>query len=762
MIPEKSTYPEKYDTDFELKTVVDSLISEITNEVKPYNENDRTTYDWENGKGVLSVKNINQWPETGYASLYLKEHFGKAKNRAVRFHYSGRQEDTLINVQLLSENIHYFPVGSLLVQNVVAENHNYNKDAIIELQKYLGHRGTQDQSTLEWFADFYRINIKIPKPWFDVYPANNMTTRSEISKEIRLFVGDYLIFEDQTTRINPGFDINNDFRVKWIYQLGDGTKITISLDLDTQEYVFDIVTFDQGQRIVKQERKASWDKKIYHAYRSSGIYSITLTVYNENGKDSITLFDIIKVIDEAPINLNLTLISTSGSKSVFETDGITIYNPLSDSTKVRAKAVQDTVNIISNLKNNNLEIDRWIWDFGQFFDNDLVLNKPYLNVNFSLGGLYDVGLKVVTKSGSFIGAFLEGAIDIVEKPSVWLGYNNKFSGQLFMNEYSIRSNIWKNNGLALELDFSYDLQGSDNTTYLEYTLSKGFHSDPRSDTTYALWAQSQTSGKVSSFNTLLNSSQVITSFQKVYGWSTFYIPVDNMDRIYLFGGLENVRDFENISQEVSYVDLTTNSMKFIEATLVTVNDGTEFYSSIFVNAKDLLKNPNNKIAKWKTTSYKSLAYVMRNSSNNVIDELYSFDPNISAFTAINTAIPFSKREFGFDSLVDGLYIISNVGDIFRYLPESNVWTTTTIASSRNYAEAFYGNTLASRDENSSLVTGTESRNINASNTNLYFSYNYDLDAFGKFDLISLSYSKLSTRPAYENSQYIDQWEMVVN
>jgi PKD repeat protein len=785
-LPEKTTYPQKFDTEFELKTVFDSLSSPITNEIVSFDPEDPTTFDWENGQGIIGVENIDQWPNSGFVTVYLTEHYGQAIERATLFHYADKDENSLINLSLYpGQKIKYFPEGSIAVQNVVAQNHNFSKDSVLSLQKYLGNRGTIDQSTIEFFAEFYRTNVKVPKVWLSITPAHLITSRSfeeRTAREIRAFTGDYLIFEDRTSRIKPGFDLQLDTKVQWIFQLGDGTKIVIKLDSATEEYVFEISSVNENGTVSRSERrKKEWDRKIYHRYEKQGVYDVFLTVYNENGKDELKLFNIVRVMDEAPKSLTLTLSSTSGSKSFFETQGTSILTPLSGTNRCRALAIEDTVNVSSILDVGNLEVSKWIWDFGPLVDKDSLISKPTLNLTFSAGGLYDVGLKVVTKSGSYIGAFIENSIDIVEKPSVWLGYNTRTSGDLYMNEYSINANSWKENGLILNFNYSFDLQGSDKINYMPFFKTRGFHSKPLTNDSYLLWAPNTMEVNTSKYNSISNSTTKLQGLMRLYNWFTLYLPVNNTDKIYILAGLVDVNNFEDINQEISFYEISTDTYKTENVELITtesivegcdpnsLSEGEEcpvetlVFASSFNDARKLLKNPKKRIAEWKTANLNGLGYLFRKSENGIFDDFFEFSPSGPAFKTIQTVIPFAKREMGFGALVDGLYVISNAGDLFKFEPETKTWSNTTIASQRNYTEAFYTEKISSRDPESSLIIGTESRTSNASNTNLYFSYNYGLDGFGKFDAVTLSFSKLSSRPTFPNSPEItDQWGMNVH
>ena len=144
----------------------------------------------------------------------------------------------------------------------------------------------------------------------------------------------------------------------------------------------------------------------------------------------------------------------------------------------------------------------------------------------------------------------------------------------------------------------------------------------------------------------------------------------------------------------------------------------------------------------------------------VLDNFYSFDPSQNIFNTITSSIPFAKLEFSFEALKDGLYVVSNVGDVFRYDTSSDTWSSTTVTSLQGFIDAFRTTSIDSRDPNAPAVSASESRTINASNNSLYFSYEYGLDAFGKFDVDTVSFQKLSLRPSHQSdTESSVQWDM---
>ena len=752
-LPEISNYPTSYDDETQLKTVVDGLASKTTSVIKPYDEDDSTTYDWENGKGIIDVNDNSLWPESGYITIYLKGHYGKAVDRATLFHYSSKGDNTFENVIIVpGQDFLYFPEGSEVIQNVVAQNHNYSKDAIIELEKYLGHRGTEDQSTIEWFTEFYVHNVRVPKPWLSLNATN-------------VFTGEYVVFQEMTTRIKPGFTMDLDSSVEWVFDLGDETMISVSLDTENTEYVFNIsyryinpLTGKKGEILSKEERKSSWDRSIRHQYSDPGVYDVSLYVKNEFGSDQMLLKEAIKVIENAPEWLT---INVNGP-----------HKDVNKNSLTRAKAKLENIEVgceydLGKLDQSYSDI-KFLWDIS-FLDSSLVPNTPFLNLAFEAGGMYDIGLKIVAPNGSWLGACEDNAIDIVEKPSVWLAYVSKNSGNLDMNEYSIISNTWKANSSPFNLNYSYEfLEGATDAgtdLSLAFRNSQGFYSKPNTDEAHLLWAPNKREVDVAKFDSMTNaySSALSVRLIRFYNWYTLYMPTQYTDRIYVLGGLRDLSDLSIMSQEISYYDIGTEMFVSIEQTFnVPLNQDDPNYTNAFENAQSMITQPRDYLATWKSTNFEGIGYILRDSENGILGDLFSFDPSTNLFNTISTTIPFSRIEVGFDALKDGIYTISNAGDIHKYDPGNNSWSATTLTASDVFSSIFHTNTTDSRNADARVVTGVESRTINSSNVNLYFSFDYGLSSFGKFDASQVAFQQLSERPDYNNDPVLtEQWDMTV-
>lgn len=771
-LPQKSTYPIKYDTEYELKTVKDSLYSRITSAIIPYDENDSSTFDWENGKGIIYLQDVSGWPDSGYITIYLNGHWDKAVNRAVRFHYGSKLDSTtLSNVTLMDgQNLKYLPEGSLAIQNVVAENHNFSKDSILNLENYLGERFTDDTSTLEWFANFYTQNVRVPKPWIEIRSIFHDSNISGFSYQnsTTCISGDYLTIVDRTSRIQPGFTDGFDKNVEWEFEIGSEgpssgygieAKINISLDIERKEYVFNITKFRDGLFSSYEERKKLWDRRIHHRFINQGFHYIRLFVKNEFGEDELVLKNIINVIEKAPKNLSINILGP--------------YTDINGNSLVRCRSERDQITINSNLENEDkLRILKYLWDI-PYKDSDEIPSAPSLRLTFEAGGFYNIGLKVVSVDSSWIGSFLQNAIDVVEKNSLWIGYASKPSGKFYLHEYSPSTDTWKANSSNFDLDYKYDFVRNEEKYFdLTFRSSKGMHAISLSDNAYLIWAPNERNIKSAQYDAMTNAFTNKNSHIRMHNWFTLYMPVFNSSRIYILGGTTDLQNFTNVNQQITYYDINNDSYVIVTQEFILPSDGSDDVVSLtksFENAQDFVINPSykdkqitNKLIKWKRTNYAGFGYILRNSENDILEDMFRFDPSLNLFTNVNSNIPFSKTELGFEGLSDGIYVASNAGDIYRYTTSSNVWTTTTVGAIQEYSSIFRQSGRESTNDNTISVSSSESRTINSSNTNLYFSYDYSLDAFGKFDSTNLTYSRLGTRPKPDgDSSVITQWDAMV-
>ncbi len=771
-LPQKSKYPVKYDTEYELKTVKDSLYSYITTAIIPYDQNDNSTFDWENGEGVVYLQNVSDWPSSGYFTIYLNGHWGKAINRSVRFHYGNKLDNaTLSNVTLMEgQNLKYLPEGSLAIQSVVAENHNYSKDSILNLENYLGERLTEDSSTIEWFANFYTQNVRTPKPWIEIRSIFNDSNISNFSYQslVTCISGDYLTILDKTSRIQPGFTVGFDREVEWEFEIGSEgpaygsgieAKISISLDIDKKEYVFNIVKVRDGQLSSYEERKKTWDRKIHHRFTNQGFHYIKLFVKNEFGSDELVLKNIINVIEKAPKSLSVNVLGP--------------YVDVNKNSLVRCRAERDQITINSNLENEDkLRIIKYLWDI-PYKSLDEIPNSSSLRLTFESGGIYSIGLKVISIDSSWIGSFLKNAVDVVEKNSLWISYVSKPSGRFSLHEYSPNTDTWKENGTNFDLEYKYDfIENEDKYFDLTFRNSKGMHAISSSDSAFLIWASNERSVNSAKYNAMTNSFFNNNSHIRMHNWFTLYMPVFNSSRIYILGGITDLKNFNNINQQITYYDINNDSYVTVTQEFILPSDGNDDVVSLtksFENAQDFVINPSyynnkivNKLIKWKRANYAGFGYILRNSENDILEDMFKFDPSLNLFTSINSNIPFSKTELGFEGLSDGIYVVSNKGDIYKYTTSTNTWTTTTAGAVQEYSSIFRQGGGESVNDNAISVSGSESRTINSSNTNLYFSYDYSLDAFGKFNSTNLTYSRLGERPKPDgNFSVVAQWDAMV-
>lgn len=717
---EISNFPNKFDNEKNLCTVKDNSFSYLSNQI------DYNSYDWKNGNGIIEVSNINIWPSAGFVTIYLTGNYLNAKERSTLFYYNNKNENSLINVQYVSgKNDFIYPENSLCIQNVVAQNHNSLKNAILNIENYLGTMEGENENTLSWFSKYYIKKVKSPLSCFKVNPSS-----AYINDEIEIY--------DKTQRID-----NNDYSVKWKFDLGDKTLYYVSRNEQTGKYLFKkIITLSNGNKREIEIESDTWDGIIIHKYEKYGKYNISLEVQNRYGKDKLEINEAVKIYDNSLLDVDIEINSKNYTNNV--------HKVLASEDSVKFKGIP-----VFNKNLMPVIIKDYVWNFGSEINKEQLLNSPILEVYFTYGGIYDVGLKVISETGSWAAKKINNIIDVIEKPSVWNAYNELTSNQFKFNEYSILSKSWKFNKIEYDLGKNInEINKRDNNNHINYLYDCGFHNKLNTNDVYILYSKNKTTISFTLYNVFLDVYETLNDFEKSFNWYSLYMPVSYDDRIYVLGGVLTKNDYKNIDQRIRYYEISTNT--FIDINVSSIyrkpNENEEVSNepsnvSYARTNIDFTTNPQNKPAKWNSTNYRGNGYIFRNSNSGYIDIFAKFDPVNNTFNLESDSVPFSKTNISISALFNGIYILSNAGDIYRYDAISQSWLSSSLATSERYSELFHTKP-GDNDKNLRIISGTETRTINTSNDTIYFSADYSVDNFGSFNTNNLTISKLPDRSVW--------------
>ena len=433
MIPASSNFPDAFDTDDNLYLVHDSLRLKLAEDYYPGD----TKITIEVDDAILA-----KFPPTGI--ITLTEQASDIDQRAISFYYSEKGDTYFSGLTILDgfEDVLKPKRITDVTQNVVAEHHNNLKDTLIAIEEYLGVKGTTDTrpfgDTLEGRLNFLLNKVLTPKAWF---VADNSIGLAPLKVE---FSDQSLRTEGTNAEFIWNFDVN-----------GNNTISNISV-IEMSDVV------DQDGVLIKD----TTGDPITKSFTTPGKYDVALTVNNDYGTDTVTFKDFVTVLHPAPDEAKI--IFTPRSNQIVQPANATgsdvLFDRLATSPSAgydKPPAIRSTINNFidlnvpdseyenthktyagESLNNANVKIDPIITYTWSLSDDLIHGNSNQARASYSVGGLYDLRLRVDTKYGSYRITKYENCIDILEKQNLWLFTSN--SSQIFTcNEYGLISETFK-------------------------------------------------------------------------------------------------------------------------------------------------------------------------------------------------------------------------------------------------------------------------------------------------------------------------------
>lgn len=365
------------------------------------------------GDTVTAVR----WPASGL--ITLTEQCSDLDHRAISFYYSSFDQTNMIinGLELLPEFTDVIKPKNLtnVTISVMDRHHDNLKDALIAIQKFGGVQGTIDAGpmgdTLEGRINYLRQSVLQPKAWFtsDVQTGN-------VPLEVEF---DNMSFRLATDGTESGVTVTWDF--------GDHTSSTISL---TSIISANSVVPDSPIDVLVREVGSTTIKKIYH---QPGIYNVTLTVTNNFGSDVITFNNYITARVKMPAPAIVSLIENTSSQ--LSMPGVPPNGPFIATPSIRSPIntlIQIEVEQGENpatpgvsyagetLNGSGQPIDpvtNYTWALADDLNHP---NSTETKASYSVGGIYDMKLRVDTAFGAYRITTYAGAIDIVENVNLWL------------------------------------------------------------------------------------------------------------------------------------------------------------------------------------------------------------------------------------------------------------------------------------------------------------------------------------------------------
>ncbi|NIQ15281.1 MAG: hypothetical protein GTO02_13070, partial [Candidatus Dadabacteria bacterium] len=332
------------------------------------------------------------------------------KERAVSLYYGSRTNREFKDLELLPDSINCMKPQkvTIITLQAMANHREALKDAIIAIETFLGTKHTIE-SEPKVGSIFGRLNflkklLFSPKAWFEadkIIGTTPFTTRF-------LFTG--------SGHLGPVGTVT----FRWMFNDEEITTV---------------------------------DPFIEKTFLDSGNYSVSLTITNDFGEDTVTFIDMIKVKSQAPDEANIKFLPFQNQIHI---DDIIpkIRTPINQPVMIEVpqKTSENKKTFAGELidpKTNKVEdiIKTYTWNLS----DDL----PHTNTHktkalYTVGGYYDLTLRADTDLGAYRITTYENCIDVVEPTNLWI-WTNENKQRIRSYEFGLVSEVFKtsNNTYAL-------------------------------------------------------------------------------------------------------------------------------------------------------------------------------------------------------------------------------------------------------------------------------------------------------------------------
>ena len=746
-IPTASNYPKSFDNDDNLFLVHDSLRVRL---LEDYNPGDTSILV----EGDAEV--MRRFPITGI--ITLTEQCSDIDKRALSFYYGSKTSVSFEDLELLPE---FSALDSVkpkritnVTMNVLDKHHNHLKDTLIEVEKFLGTKYAKDE-TITGRINYLEKTVFSPKAWFSVDRQLGLAGTQGLAVK----------FTNQSIRLGQGW-----VKETWTFgEEGEGDVVVTSQN--KEEY---LTKEDVVQGVVVN------GNTFLKTYLNPGVYTVKLKVENQNGHDEVEFKNLVSVRTECPEPANIQIVHrpsqnyTSGNPPKIRS----IANSFIDlEVPAGADPSNPGYSYGGELLSGSGAIDpivEYTWNLRDDLPHS---NSNITKASYSLGGVYDIVLRVDTSYGAYRITKYEGSVDIVESANLWMfnysTYNSNGSGVLRAYEFGLNSETFKtlgnqtlsltrNNGFLDSPPLSY---GSDD--YYNETLTRaqnefrnnvefvpvGTVSSGSKGNALMFWSEGGVAAdskeiKVKKYNafddTYANSP---TISDRPWNWAAL-CSTDNV--YFLFGQNDTIVPNQNPAWP-KRLDYSIATESFGSATTMT--------SSSFDNgAGSLLEHPsvydgsglatNGYFASYRTAWKDSTGYILRNSSVNEFFRIASFyktkgstSQPFSQITRLPDMIGSVKTEAQMVALVNGIFVFNNSGEICAWNDTSLVWEVGQASSSSLNFISVQDSSVSGFDSRSNTLLAASDKDRAA-----YLSYDYSEKAFVKFNGTDLTFSTTRYRP----------------
>ncbi len=750
MIPTSPLYPNEFDSNENLYEVQDALRMRLSEDYNP-------------GDTSISVESdfltISRWPDTGL--LTLTEQCSDLQNRAISFYYSNidRTNNVISGLEIMPgfpDTIKPKRITSVTI-NVMAEHHKNIKSALIAIQEFCGTKGTIDKeplgSTMEGRINFLRSLVLKPKAWF----SSDKTT-GNVPLEVE--------FENLSFRLGTDGTSEN---ITVTYDFGDHTDSSISI---TNIISADSMAPDSPIDVLVRDTDSGKIKKIYH---QPGPKDVKLTVENDFGSDVVIFKNYINARVKAPDSAIVRFIENTSTQQ--STAGVPPNGPFETPPRIRSPIntlIQIEVDSGENPSTPGISfagealnesgdpidpVSDWIWSLGDDLSHP---NARQTTASYSVGGVYDMKLRVNTSFGAYRITNYNESIDVIENQNLWHWiFQDNTNAAAY--EYGLISETYK-------LISAPTITVTRNSSFLnnvansaqqikEFNKNTGFVARSNINSGHGggsllFWASGRAESdpttseliRVAEFDGFTGTYLSRPSIQRQWNWANLNSPQASY---FVFGAVPQYPP--NLSQtNVSKQTLDLNSLTVSSVSLDSfnyLNGAQELQNNVSI-FNDAGESIYGDFSTYRTAWKDNSGYILRNDGVGPFFRIKSFYR-----TEGTTGTPFlnirklqdiqgsTKLEGQLVQMSSSVFFMNNSGSVSSFNPTENIWRSGGPGVNSLLYRGLQDTTETGFDDPSNTLLATSDGDKRA-----YLSFDYSPNAFLKFSEIDLTFVSLGSRP----------------
>lgn len=744
-IPTSSLYPDEFDSDANLFLVHDSLRVELAE-------------DYAAGDSFITInvteKNadiVSRFPDSGI--ITLTDQCNDGTNKAVSFYYGFRTDTTFNDLEILPgfTDTPKSKTITNVVQNVMAEIHNNQVNALLAIESFVGVQGTTDLvplgETMEGRTNFLQDLVLYPRAWFETNRRVGVVPLEVIFTDMS--------FRDPTS---------------WKWEFGDG-------DVSSGSYTDVSYNVPSGVSYANDTDGGSLKKTYY----TPGIYTAKLIVENDFGINEVEFPDLINARAEPPDEAELEFTGlTTNQILITDVDMATGGVLKSKSSTVINVEITDTGEQAGD------SIIEYTW---KMQDELTHANASSTSAYYTQGGYYDLKVRLDTEFGSYRTTIVESAIDIIEPKNIWY-YSfetPEYAAEKVANGYefnplgSVFKTLSRTNSPTIDRDFSF-LDGEDSETRQKQEFLRnngmssksGVGSGDRGvasiywatgyDPDVAAWGDQKIKfieyeGFSDCYSGAECNASLSSNITRAWNWVGFnpgsgktYITLGNSTSV-------PVDTISSTNQAVTTI--TLSSISAASTTLTSVN-----YTN---GAVELMKNTDfgnsGHFSTYRSAWHNQTGYLLRNDANGEFFRIKNFYKTtgttgtpIQGFSKLNDIPGSVKMEGQLVALTSGVFFFNNEGIGTVYNVTSNSWSLIGSASATSGFKQLQDTTVLSYED--PTITGIDGIPYNSYEQRLvatsdrdrkaYISFDYSEKAFIKYNEVDNTFTSLIARPSGES------------